>query len=205
MPLCPLPPSPRRRPNALWLRATFSSRFSLQCMTVRSRRKGVVGGKLTRMFARGHFSAELIQLSWTWIENWQQTDVSIRLSLMKEADRRLKSPERQTMIVFLTHLVHLPTEIQKPILFFLSMQEFTTVSAQVIQHTTARQKARSGKSTVPELHNSSVQSLPPRTWWRMWEESAKFCQGGRGGAIPPPFSIRGLHKHSDEVNCSALW
>lgn len=50
------------------------------------------GWKLTGMFACGNCSAELIQLRWTWIENWQQSDVSIRPSLLEEADRRLKSP-----------------------------------------------------------------------------------------------------------------
>lgn len=63
----------------------------------------------------------------------------------------------------------------------LNMQEFKTVPSQVIQHTTARQKARSGKRTFPELRNNSMQSPPLRTRQRMWEEIAKFCYRGVGG------------------------
>lgn len=42
------------------------------------------------------------------------------------------------------------------------------VPTKVLLHTTARQTARPGKSKYPELCNSNAQSLPLRTWWRMW-------------------------------------
>lgn len=121
MPPCPLPPSPRRRPNALWLRATFSSRFNLQCMTMQSRSGGEGGellswGEMKQVSISGRVELPGNRdvclwplLSWT-----NPAEVNVDRKLQEEAGRGLllfwtfqdflsclKADDGKVMIVFL--------------------------------------------------------------------------------------------------------